>query len=86
MEEKEFDLKNIKILDEDGKEGTYEIVGYVNIDEGDFLAYTDNKKNEHGKINFYVNSIVQDENDSTILDEATDKETAKVLEKLKEKI
>ena len=86
MKEKSFALKNLKILDENGNEKKYEIVGYVSIDDGDFLAYTDHLKAPNGELNIYVNSITQDEKGDTILDEASDVEVAKVLKKLKEMV
>ena len=87
--ELDFDIKeedkNIKILDENGEEKEYEIIAYINTEDGDFIAYTDHTELENGQILLYVSSIIQDEDGNIVFDEVEDTEVQAIVEKIKER-
>ena len=66
-------------------EKEYEIISYISIDGGNFIAYTDGKQLENGQIALYVNRVSQ-ENDEVIFDEVEDEEVMQVINALKERL
>lgn len=86
----DFDIleedKKIKIADENGDEKEYEVIAYVNTEDGDFIAYTDNKQLDNGLILIYVNSIVETEDGTIIFDEVDDDEVSDIVSKIRERL
>ena len=87
--ELDFDIseedKKIKILDENGEEKEYEVIAYINTEEGDFVAYTDNQPLDNGQILLYVNSITEDDEGNIIFDEVEEDEVKEIVTKIKER-
>lgn len=86
----DFDIleedKKIKIVDENGDEKEYEVIAYINTEDGDFIAYTDNKQLDNGLILIYVNSMVETEDGTIIFDEVDDDEVSDIVSKIRERL
>ena len=66
-------------------EKEYEIISYITIDSGNFIAYTDGKQLENGQVALYVNRVSQ-EKEEVIFDEVDDEEVMQVINALKERL
>lgn len=76
-----MDLENKKVYI-DGKE--YELIDYLQLEDGDFAVYTDNIETESG-VRLYINSVEIDE-DEYIFGEVDDEDFNKVLLSLQERM
>ena len=90
--DREFFKKMEVVMEEERKdnkiiinEKEYEIISYISIDSGNFIAYTDGKHLENGQIALYVNRVSQ-ENEEVIFDEVEDEEVMQVINALKERL
>ena len=76
-----MDLENKKVYI-DGKE--YELIDYLQLEDGDIAVYTDNIETESG-VRLYINSVEIDE-DEYIFGEVDDEDFNKVLLSLQERM
>jgi hypothetical protein len=76
-----MDLENKKVYI-DGKE--YELITYLQLEDGDFVVYTDNEETESG-VKLYINSVEINE-DEYIFGEVDDEDFNKVLLSLQERM
>ena len=63
-----------------------EVIAYINTEDGDFIAYTDNKQLDNGLILIYVNSMVETEDGTIIFDEVDDDEVSDIVSKIRERL
>ena len=75
----------IKITDKNGVEKEYEIVAYINNENGNYLVYTDGKALENENIALYVN-LLSEENGQITLEEVENDELMLVINSLKERL
>ena len=71
------------VSDEDGNQSVLEMIKVENIDGKPIIWYTDNKKDENGKLNIYVSSFAKEEH-TFVLNPLSDEEEQKYLKMFEE--
>ena len=81
------DMNNkITITDKNGEKKDYEVLGYVNNEDGNYVVYTDGKMLNNENVALYVNLLVKEDDGSLSFEEVTDEELNSVIKELQERM
>lgn len=81
------DINNkITITDKNGEKKEYEVLGYVNNEDGNYVVYTDGKMLDNDNVALYVSLLVKDDYGTLSFEEVTDEELNSVIKELQERM